>query len=224
MMNSLIRFLIRRLAPLLMHLEVTGLENLPTDGAYIAAANHLGMLDPVLVYYLLDRQDVILIVAEKHSKYAIVRWLVRSLNAIYIDRYNANMAVIRQVLKRLRQGEVLVIAPEGTRSQSGTLLEGRPGASFLAAKADLPVIPVGATGTEDRLFLANLKRLRKTRSQCASGSHSACHRCPNRAGRPRSRQIRSRSCATLPHCCRLNIAGCMPIIRDCRNYSARNLK
>jgi 1-acyl-sn-glycerol-3-phosphate acyltransferase len=154
--------LIRRLAPLLMHLEVTGLENLPTDGAYIAAANHLGMLDPVLVYYLLDRQDVILIVAEKHSKYAIVRWLVRSLNAIYIDRYNANMAVIRQVLKRLRQGEVLVIAPEGTRSQSGTLLEGRPGASFLAAKADLPVIPVGATGTEDRLFLANLKRLRKT--------------------------------------------------------------
>jgi 1-acyl-sn-glycerol-3-phosphate acyltransferase len=162
MMNSLIRFLIRRLAPLLMHLEVTGLENLPTDGAYIAAANHLGMLDPVLVYYLLDRQDVILIVAEKHSKYAIVRWLVRSLNAIYIDRYNANMAVIRQVLKRLRQGEVLVIAPEGTRSQSGTLLEGRPGASFLAAKADLPVIPVGATGTEDRLFLANLKRLRKT--------------------------------------------------------------
>jgi 1-acyl-sn-glycerol-3-phosphate acyltransferase len=162
MMNSLIRFLIRRLAPLLMRLEVTGIENLPTSGAYIAAANHLGMLDPVLVYYLLDRQDVILIVAEKHSKYAIVRWLVRSLNAIYIDRYNANMAVIRQVLKRLRQGEVLVIAPEGTRSQSGTLLEGRPGASFLAAKADLPVIPVGATGTEDRLFLANLKRLRKT--------------------------------------------------------------
>jgi 1-acyl-sn-glycerol-3-phosphate acyltransferase len=139
-----------------------GMENLPRGGAYIAAANHLGVLDPVLVYYLLDRQDIILIIAEKHSKYAFTRWLVRSLDAIYIDRFNADMAVMREVLKRLRKGGVLVIAPEGTRSRSGTLLEGRPGTSFLAAKTGVPIIPVGATGTEDRLFLANLKRLRRT--------------------------------------------------------------
>jgi 1-acyl-sn-glycerol-3-phosphate acyltransferase len=163
MSYSLIRFLIRLLVPLVMRLEVIGKENLPAGGAYIAAANHLGVLDPVLVYYLLDRQDIILIIAEKHSKYAFVRWLVRSLDAIYIDRYNADMAVMRQVLKRLRKGEVLVIAPEGTRSRSGTLLEGRQGASYLAAKAGVPIIPVGGVGTEDRFFLTNLKRLRRTR-------------------------------------------------------------
>lgn len=162
MIYSLIRFLIRLLVPVVMRLEVYGKEHLPESGAYIAAANHLGVLDPMLVYYLLDRQDIILIIAEKHSKYAFTRWLVRSLNAIYIDRYNADMAVMRQVLKRLRKGGVLVIAPEGTRSRSGTLLEGRQGASYLAAKAGVPVIPVGATGTEDRFFLANLKRLRRT--------------------------------------------------------------
>ena len=162
MIYSLIRFLIRLLVPVVMRLEVIGKENLPASGAFIAAANHLGVLDPVLVYYLLDRQDIILIIAEKHSKYTFVRWLVRSLDAIYIDRYNADMAVMRKVLKRLRKGGVLVIAPEGTRSRSGTLLEGKQGASYLAAKAGVPVVPVGGIGTEDRLFLTNLKRLRKT--------------------------------------------------------------
>jgi len=162
MIYSLIRFLIRLLVPMVMRLEVIGKENLPASGAFIAAANHLGVLDPVLVYYLLDRQDIILIIAEKHSKYTFVRWLVRSLDAIYIDRYNADMAVMRKVLKRLRKGGVLVIAPEGTRSRSGTLLEGKQGASYLAAKAGVPVVPVGGIGTEDRLFLTNLKRLRKT--------------------------------------------------------------
>ena len=162
MTYSLIRFLIRLLAPVVMRLEVFGKENLPASGAYIAAANHLGVLDSLLVYYLLERQDIILIIAEKHSKYTFVRWLVRSLDAIYIDRYNADMAVMRKVLKRLRKGGVLVIAPEGTRSQTGALLEGRQGASFLAAKTGVPIIPVGATGTQDRLLLANLKRLRRT--------------------------------------------------------------
>jgi len=162
MIYSLIRFLIRLLVPVVMRLEVIGKENLPASGAFIAAANHLGVLDPVLVYYLLDRQDIILIIAEKHSKYTFVRWLVRSLDAIYIDRYNADMAVMRKVLKRLRKGGVLVIAPEGTRSRSGTLLEGKQGASYLGAKAGVPVVPVGGIGTEDRLFLTNLKRLRKT--------------------------------------------------------------
>lgn len=162
MFYSLIRFLIRLLLPALVRLEVTGRENLPTSGAYIAAANHLGVLDPVLVYYLLDRRDIILIIAEKHSKYAILRWIVRNLNAIYIERFNADMAVLREVLKRLRKGGVLVIAPEGTRSRNGTLLEGKQGASYLAAKAGVPVVPVGGVGTEDRLFLANLKRLRRT--------------------------------------------------------------
>jgi 1-acyl-sn-glycerol-3-phosphate acyltransferase len=162
MVYSLIRFLIRLLVPVVMRLDVSGMENLPEKGAFIAAANHLGVLDPVLVYYLLDRQDIILIIAEKHSKYTLVRWLVRNLDVIFIDRYNADMAVMREVLKRLRKGGVLVIAPEGTRSRSGTLLEGRQGASYLAAKAGVPIVPVGAVGTEDRLFLRNLKRLRKT--------------------------------------------------------------
>jgi len=162
MTYSLIRFLIRLLAPVVMRLEVFGKENLPASGAYIAAANHLGVLDSLLVYYLLERQDIILIIAEKHTRYAFTRWLVRSLDAIYVDRFNADMAVMREVLRRLRKGGVLVIAPEGTRSQTGALLEGRQGASFLAAKTGVPIIPVGATGTQDRLLLANLKRLRRT--------------------------------------------------------------
>jgi 1-acyl-sn-glycerol-3-phosphate acyltransferase len=62
----------------------------------------------------------------------------------------------------LKEGHVLVIAPEGTRSQTGALIEGRSGASYLAAQSGVPVIPVGIHGSEDQVVGANLRRLRRT--------------------------------------------------------------
>jgi 1-acyl-sn-glycerol-3-phosphate acyltransferase len=55
----------------------------------------------------------------------------------------------------------LVIAPEGTRSRTGSLIEAKPGASYLATKLDRPIVPVGITGTEDQALLGNLKKLRR---------------------------------------------------------------
>lgn len=162
MFYAALRYLIRLVSKISMRLEVHGLENLITSGPFIATANHLGALDILLVYYLLDREDIIIFLAEKHRKYAIVRWLARQVDAVYVDRFGADMAATREVLKRLRAGGALVIAPEGTRSRSGQLLEGRQGASYLAIKAGVPILPVGATGTDDKYLVANLKRLRRT--------------------------------------------------------------
>ena len=55
------------------------------------------------------------------------------------------------------------MAPEGTRSKSEALVEGKPGAAYLAGKTGLPIIPVGLTGTEDRVVKARLRRLRRLR-------------------------------------------------------------
>jgi 1-acyl-sn-glycerol-3-phosphate acyltransferase len=162
MVYALLRLLIRLVSRISMRLETHGLENLIASGPFMATANHLGALDILLVYYLLDRRDIIIFLAERHRKYTIVRWLARQVDAVYVDRFNADMAATREVLKRLRAGGVLVIAPEGTRSRSGQLLEGRQGASYLAAKAGAPILPVGATGTDDKYLVANLKRLRRT--------------------------------------------------------------
>jgi 1-acyl-sn-glycerol-3-phosphate acyltransferase len=161
MMYGLVRLLDRLLVRLLTRLEVSGLENLPSDGAFIATGNHLGALDPVLVYFLVDRRDIILMIAEKHRKYALARWLVKTLDAIYVDRFGADFAAMRQVLARLKKGWVMIIAPEGTRSKTSGLLPGRPGAAYLAVKSGAPVLPVAVIGTEDDKVLVHLKRFRR---------------------------------------------------------------
>lgn len=160
---SLLRSAINILVPLIARVDVYGLENLPDEGGYIVAANHLGRMDIPLVYFLLDRDDVILLVAEKYRKYGIVRWLVKELDALWLDRFAADFKALRRTLDRLKASGVLVIAPEGTRSTTGALIAGKAGASFLAARSGVPVVPVAATGTEDTLVKAQLKRLKRVR-------------------------------------------------------------
>jgi len=61
----------------------------------------------------------------------------------------------------MEQNNILVIAPEGTRSRTGSLMEAKPGASYLATKLNRPIVPVGITGTEDQALPGNLKKLRR---------------------------------------------------------------
>jgi 1-acyl-sn-glycerol-3-phosphate acyltransferase len=158
---QLARLFIMLLFRLIARVRVIGTENVPSHGAYIAASNHIGRLDAPLVYYLLNRKDILLMVAEKYRSSAFFRWFVKALDAIWIDRFNADFAAMRVVLNRLRDGWVVVLAPEGTRSLSGKLDEARPGASYLAAKAGVPVVPVAVTGTYDPQVLSELRRLRR---------------------------------------------------------------
>jgi 1-acyl-sn-glycerol-3-phosphate acyltransferase len=158
---SLIRRFIRLSLPLLAGVDIVGKENLPATGGLIIAGNHLGRFDIPLIYYILDRDDSILMIAEKYQKYAIVRWMAKKMDALFVDRYNADYRTLRAVLKRLQQGELLVISPEGTRSKTGALAEARPGGSYLAAKAGIPIVPVAVTGTEDALVKAQLRHLRR---------------------------------------------------------------
>jgi 1-acyl-sn-glycerol-3-phosphate acyltransferase len=158
---KVMRFMINLLGRLISRVDAEGMQNMPSTGSYIVAANHLGRLDVPLVYFLLQRDDIVILVAEKYRKYAIVRWLVEALGAIWLDRFNADYHALRETLQRLKAGGVLVIAPEGTRSTTGGLLIGKPGVSYLASKTGLPVIPVAVTGTEDKLVLARFKRLKR---------------------------------------------------------------
>jgi 1-acyl-sn-glycerol-3-phosphate acyltransferase len=153
--------LIRVLFWLIARVRIYGMERLHLNQSYVAAGNHIGRLDPGLVFLVLDRQDIILFVAEKYRKYAPMRWLANAMNAIWIDRYNADMGALRQALRRLKQGGVMAIAPEGTRSPSGTLQRGRAGASYLAVKAGVPIVPVAVMGCEDRVVVERLRHFRR---------------------------------------------------------------
>ena len=131
------------------------------NGGFIVTGNHIGRLEAFLVILLANRDDIILILAEKYKEYAIWRYFANKVDAIWVNRFDADFGALRAVLKRLEKGEVLAIAPEGTRSQTEALLPGKPGAAYLAAKSGLPVIPVGVVGTEDRVVKQRLRRLQR---------------------------------------------------------------
>lgn len=147
---------------LIARVEIQGRENLPTSGAYIIATNHLGMLDAALLYYGLDSWNVFIPVAEKWQDNFFLRWLGKHANLVFIDRFAPDLKAMRKMIDLMQRGYTLVIAPEGTRSRLESMIEGKAGASYLAAKLQRPVIPIGLAGTEDRAVLDNLRHLRRT--------------------------------------------------------------
>ena len=158
------RFIIRILLHVLTQVECHGKENIPDNlngGNFIIAANHLGLVDAFLPFYILDHNNLVLLVGEKWEKMAIMRWLWHQLNFIFVDRFNPDIKAIRAVISRMKKGEALVITPEGTRSKVGHLIDGKPGVSYLAAKMGYPLVPVGIHGTYDEIFFPQLKRLHR---------------------------------------------------------------
>ncbi len=156
-----VRFVLRIVLKIIARVEISGYGNIPETGGAIVVTNHIGRLDALLGVVLADRDDFILMIAEKYKKSAFWRWWARKVNAVWLDRYEADFHALRVVLKRLKQGEILGMAPEGTRSKNATMAEGKPGAAYLAAKANVPIIPVGLAGTEDRVVKYRLRHLRR---------------------------------------------------------------
>ena len=72
-------------------IEIRGFENLPEDGAFVIATNHLGMMDVTLLYYSIHRWDVFVPVAEKWERSGFLRWLGKYLNWVFIDRFNPDL-------------------------------------------------------------------------------------------------------------------------------------
>jgi 1-acyl-sn-glycerol-3-phosphate acyltransferase len=161
-MRYIIRTLVRLLFNLVACVEVTGYENLPTQGNFVIATNHLGIVDAPLAFYALDRWDLFVLVGEKWKEKFFLRWLGKYFNFIFIDRFNPDIKALRTVIALMDEGKNLVIAPEGTRSRTGALIEGKPGVSYLATRLGQPIVPVAIAGTEDKVIFGNLKRLRRS--------------------------------------------------------------
>ncbi len=156
-----VRFVLRIVLKIIARVEISGYGNIPETGGAIVVVNHIGRLDALLGVILADRDDFILMIAEKYKKSAFWRWWARKVDAVWLDRYEADFHALRVVLKRLKRGEILGMAPEGTRSVNAMMAQGKPGAAYLAAKANVPIIPVGLAGTEDRVVKYRLRHLRR---------------------------------------------------------------
>ncbi len=157
-LRSIVRFIMNRIADL----ELNGIEKLP-EGNVIIAVNHLGRLDTAVLLWVVDREDIILPVAEKYKDHPLYGTLGRAVQAVWLNRFETDFSALKLILERMKQGGLMVIAPEGTRSKTEALQEGKMGVAFLASKSGYPVVPVALTGTEDRGVVENLKHFRRTK-------------------------------------------------------------
>ncbi len=133
------------------------------------AVNHLGILDAPMAYYALDDLNLFIPVAEKWEMNPFLKWLGKHLNFIFVDRFKPDLKSMREMMKRMSQGQTLVIAPEGTRARDEKLAQGKPGVAYLASKMGWQIVPVAISGSEDRLLWGNLKRLRRTPIKLTAG-------------------------------------------------------
>jgi 1-acyl-sn-glycerol-3-phosphate acyltransferase len=163
-LRSIIRFLLKLIADV----EVVGLEKLP-QGNVLLAANHLGRLDTAVLLYAIDREDIIIAVAEKYKNHPLFGAMGRAVDAVWLNRFEADFSALRELLARMKKGGLMVIAPEGTRSKTEALQPGKLGAAFLAGKSGYPVLPVALSGTEDRVIVENLKKFRRSKIRAVAG-------------------------------------------------------
>lgn len=168
-MKKFIVWLIRFIINIIARVKASGYENLPEKGGFVIAVNHLGFLDAPMAYYALNNWNLFIPVAEKWEESAILRWLGKHLNAIFIDRFNPDLKAMREMIKRMEEGQNLVIAPEGTRARDEKMAQGKPGVAYLASKMGWTIVPVAISGTEDRIVIHNLKRLKRSSIQLTAG-------------------------------------------------------
>jgi 1-acyl-sn-glycerol-3-phosphate acyltransferase len=151
---------------LLIRIEIEGLGYIPETGPYLLVTNHLHWLDPPTLMAAFPYRGYVF-AAAKREKHWFLGPLFRSLDAIWVHRGEVDRRALRQALGVLKGGGILGMAPEGTRSDTGAMQQGRGGAAYFAYRTGADVVPVVVTGQEQAF--AMLKKLRRARVRVVFG-------------------------------------------------------
>ena len=152
MFYTVARFLFRWLYLLLFNIKIEGIDNVPETGGAIIASTHISNFDPVTLGFCLKRK-LRFMAKEELFKVKLFAVFLRSLGAFPIKRGSRDKTAIENAAQVLRNGNLLVIFPEGTRSKSGNVGEFKPGALLIAHKAETPLVPVAIVAKKRyRLF------------------------------------------------------------------------
>ena len=140
------------LGPLLRALyrpKAIGLENIPSDGPAILAANHQSFLDDLLLPLVVPKRKVVFLAKADYFDKWYLRWFFKGANVIPVRRESKSdsEAALRAGVQALAEGRLVGIFPEGTRSPDARLYRGKTGVARMALEARVPVIPVAISGT-----------------------------------------------------------------------------
>ncbi len=140
------KIILRPLIKIFFPYTVKGEQNLGSmEGPYILCSNHLSNLDPIFLVISHKNQIRFMGKAELF-KNPILGYIFRKFGAFSIERGKRDKQALYNAENILKNGEILGIFIEGTRSKTGEFLRPRSGTALLACKANLPIIPVCITG------------------------------------------------------------------------------
>lgn len=139
-----LRVLSRWTAVILFGMRSEGAEHIPSEGPAIVLSNHQSHFDPVLVGLSCPRRLHFL--ARSSLFRGGFAWLIRSLNAIPVERDGLGLGGLKETMRRLKNGNFVLVFPEGTRTPDGSVQPIKPGFSTLAKRAKVPLVPVGIAG------------------------------------------------------------------------------
>jgi len=123
--------------------RVSGLERIPREGPCLLVFNQLSLVDTPLLSVLVPRRDVTGLVAHDYARNLIYRFLVECGGGMWIRRGARDRTALRSALAALRAGWVVGISPEGRRSPTGGLIQGKTGPAFLARRSGAPIVAMG---------------------------------------------------------------------------------
>lgn len=166
--------------------RVDGLENIPRSGPTIVMINHIAFVDPVVLVDVYPRNLVPMAKREVYT-YPLINIFPKIWWVIPVDREGVDRQALRKAEKVLAAGEVVLIAPEGTRSPA--LQEGREGAAFLAVRTGAPILPTAVDQTEGFPTLPFTRRWREPGAVIRFGKPFRYKSLPDRPDRYHLRQM-----------------------------------
>lgn len=148
--------------------DVRGLENIPRKGPVIMVSNHLSNGDPPVLTGVMTRRIVWFAKKELFDT-PLVGWLYGLHGMIPVRRGEADLNALRMATKALKDGHLLGMFPEGTRSRGQGLKEGEHGTALLAIRSGAPLLPVAIWGTENVKLPRDMFLFRKTKATVRIG-------------------------------------------------------
>ncbi len=140
-----LRVFARLTSVIFFRLRVKGREHWPANGGGLVCSNHQSFFDPPLVGLTCDRRMNYL-ARDSLLRIPGLAQFILFLDAIPIDREGGGLAGLKETLKRLKAGELVLIFPEGTRTHDGEVAPLKPGFIAVARRIKVPLVPVGLDG------------------------------------------------------------------------------
>ncbi|MCM3666680.1 1-acyl-sn-glycerol-3-phosphate acyltransferase [Mesobacillus subterraneus] len=142
---SFVRSVVAAILKPVYRIEVIGRENIPAEGGVLLCANHIDNLDPPVVGITAPR-PVHFMAKDELFSVPLLGKIVPHLNAFPVKRGMSDREALRKGLAILKDGKVLGLFPEGTRSKTGEMGKGLAGAGFFALRADAHIVPCAIIG------------------------------------------------------------------------------